>query len=52
MCAGLPQVPVITISDLRSYVSQRLRELTNRRHNPIMVMPKCLEDFPISRRLQ
>jgi hypothetical protein len=49
--ARLPQ-PVVVISDLQGYVSQRVRALTNGNQRPMMAMPKTVEDYPISRRLQ
>jgi WD40 repeat protein len=50
--AARPQVPVVMISDLQGYVSQRVRELTNGNQKPMMAMPTTVEDYPISRRLQ
>jgi WD40 repeat protein len=50
--AGRPDIPVITISDLDGYVSRRVKELTNGNQKPMMAMPKTVEDFPISARLQ
>jgi hypothetical protein len=50
--AGRPDIPVITISDLDGYVSRRVKELTNGNQKPMMAMPKTVEDFPISVRLQ
>jgi uncharacterized caspase-like protein len=50
--AARPQNPVIMISDLNGYVSQRVRELTGGNQKPMMAMPKTIEDYPISRRLQ
>lgn len=50
--AARPQVPVVMISDLSGYVSRRVRELTNGNQKPMMAMPKTVEDYPISRRLQ
>jgi len=43
---------VIMISDLQGYVSRRVRELTNGNQKPMMAMPKTVEDYPISIRLQ
>jgi hypothetical protein len=50
--AGRPDVPVVMISDLQGYVSRRVKELTNGNQKPMMAMPKTVEDFPISVRLQ
>jgi WD40 repeat protein len=50
--AARPQNPVIMISDLNGYISQRVRELTGGNQKPMMAMPKTIEDYPISRRLQ
>jgi caspase domain-containing protein len=50
--AGRPEVPVIMISDLHGYVSRRVKELTNGGQKPMMAMPKTIEDFAISVRLQ
>jgi len=50
--AARPQVPVVMISDLSGYVSRRVRELTNGNQKPMMAMPKTVEDYPLSRRLQ
>jgi hypothetical protein len=50
--AARPQNPVIMISDLNGYVSQRVRDLTNGNQKPMMAMPKTVEDYPISMRLQ
>jgi WD40 repeat protein len=50
--AARPQNPVIMISDLNGYISQRVRELTGGNQKPMMAMPKTVEDYPISRRLQ
>ena len=50
--AARRQNPVIMISDLNGYVSQRVRELTGGNQKPMMAMPKTIEDYPISRRLQ
>ena len=50
--AARPQVPVIMISDLQGYVSRRVRDLTNGNQKPMMAMPKTVEDYPISMRLQ
>ena len=50
--AARPQVPVVMISDLQGYVSRRVRDLTNGNQKPMMAMPKTVEDYPISIRLQ
>jgi WD40 repeat protein len=50
--AGRPEVPVVTITDLQGYVSRRVKELTNGNQKPMMAMPKTVEDFPVSVRLQ
>lgn len=50
--AARQQVPVIMISDLYGYISQRVRDLTNGNQKPMMAMPKTVEDYPISMRLQ
>jgi hypothetical protein len=50
--AARPQNPVIMISDLNGYVSQRVRDLTGGNQKPMMAMPKTIEDYPISMRLQ
>ena len=50
--AGRPDVPVIMISDLQGYVSSRVKQLTNGNQKPMMAMPKTVEDFPITVRLQ
>jgi WD40 repeat protein len=50
--AARPQIPVIMVSDLEGYVSKRVRELTNGNQKPMVGMPKTVEDYPISMRLQ
>jgi WD40 repeat protein len=50
--AARPRNPVIMISDLNGYVSQRVRDLTGGNQKPMMAMPKTVEDYPISMRLQ
>jgi len=40
------------ISDLHGYVSRRVKDLTNGGQKPMMAMPKTVEDFAISVRLQ
>jgi uncharacterized caspase-like protein len=50
--AAQPQAPVVMISDLQGYVSRRVRDLTNGNQKPMMAMPKTVEDYPISMRLQ
>jgi WD40 repeat protein len=50
--AGRSDTPVIMITDLQGYVSRRVKELTNGNQKPMMAMPKTVEDFPISVRLQ
>jgi WD40 repeat protein len=50
--AARPQNPVIMISDLNGYVSGRVRELTGGNQKPMMAMPKTVEDYPITMRLQ
>ena len=50
--AGRPDIPVITINDLNGYVSRRVKDLTKGNQKPMMAMPKTVEDFPISVRLQ
>jgi hypothetical protein len=47
--AARPQIPVVMISDLQGYVSQRVRELTSGNQKPMMAMPTTVEDYPISR---
>jgi uncharacterized caspase-like protein len=47
--AAQPQAPVVMISDLNGYVSRRV---TGGNQKPMMAMPKTVEDYPISRRLQ
>jgi WD40 repeat protein len=46
--AARPQAPVVMISDLQGYVSQRVKELTNGNQKPMMAMPTTVEDYPIS----
>jgi WD40 repeat protein len=50
--AGRSDLPVITITDLGSYVSRRVRDLTGGNQKPMMAMPKTVEDYPITIRLQ
>jgi hypothetical protein len=50
--AARPQTPVIMISDLQGYVSRRVRDLTKGNQKPMVAMPKTVEDYPISIRLQ
>jgi Caspase domain len=50
--AGRPDVPVVMISDLEGYVSRRVKDLTNGNQKPMMAMPKTVEDFPITIRVQ
>jgi uncharacterized caspase-like protein len=50
--AARPQTPVIMISDLQRYVSRRVRDLTKGNQKPMVTMPKTVEDYPISIRLQ
>jgi hypothetical protein len=50
--AARPQNPVIMISDLNGYVSQHVRDLTGGNQKPMMAMPKTIEHYPISMRLQ
>jgi len=50
--AARAQDRVIMISDLQGYVSRRVRELTNGNQKPMMALPKTVEDYPISIRLQ
>ena len=50
--AGRPDVPVVMISDLQGYVSRRVKELTDGNQKPMIAMPKTVEDFPISVRVQ
>jgi WD40 repeat protein len=49
--AARPGVPAISISDLESYVSQRVKELTNGNQRPVMAQPKTVEDYWIAERL-
>jgi hypothetical protein len=50
--AARPDIPVVMISDLQGYVSQRVQRLTGGNQKPMMAMPKTVEDYPISMRLQ
>ena len=50
--AGRPDVPVVMISDLEGYVSRRVKDLTNGNQKPMMAVPKTVEDFPITIRVQ
>jgi Caspase domain len=50
--AGRPDVPVVMISDLQGYVSRRVKDLTDGNQKPVMAMPKTVEDFPITIRVQ
>jgi WD40 repeat protein len=50
--AARPEVPVVMISDLKVYVSKRVQALTGGNQKPMMAMPKTVEDYPISRRVQ
>jgi uncharacterized caspase-like protein len=49
--AARPGVPAISISDLESYVSRRVKELTAGNQRPVMAMPKTIEDYWIAQRL-
>jgi WD40 repeat protein len=50
--AGRPDVPVVMISDLQGYVSRRVKDLTDGNQKPMMAMPRTVEDFPITVRVQ
>jgi uncharacterized caspase-like protein len=50
--AARPEVPVVMISDLKVCVSKRVQALTGGNQKPMMAMPKTVEDYPISQRLQ
>jgi uncharacterized caspase-like protein len=50
--AARPDIPVVMISDLQGYISQRVQRLTGGNQKPMMAMPKTVEDYPISMRLQ
>jgi WD40 repeat protein len=50
--AGRPDVPVVMISDLQGYVARRAKDLTDGNQKPMMAMPKTVEDFPITVRVQ
>jgi hypothetical protein len=50
--AAVPQARVVTINGLSLYVSRQVRDLTNGNQKPMMAMPKTVEDYPISMRLQ
>jgi uncharacterized caspase-like protein len=49
--AARPDLAVISISDLNSYVSRRVKELTEGNQRPVMAMPKTVEDYWIAQRL-
>jgi caspase domain-containing protein len=49
--AARPGVPAISISDLESYVSRRVKELTGGNQRPVMAQPKTIEDYWIAQRL-
>jgi hypothetical protein len=50
--AAQPQAPVVMISDLQGYVSRRVRDLTGGNQKPMVAMPKTVQDYRISWRLQ
>jgi WD40 repeat protein len=50
--AAQPQARVVTINGLSLYVSRQVRDLTGGNQKPMMAMPKTVEDYPISMRLQ
>jgi WD40 repeat protein len=49
--AARPGLPAISISDLQGYVSRRVKELTGGKQRPVMAMPKTVDDYWITRRL-
>ena len=49
--AARADLAVISISDLNSYVSRRVKELTQGNQRPVMAMPKTVEDYWIAQRL-
>jgi WD40 repeat protein len=49
--AARPSVPAISVSDLESYVSRRVKELTEGNQRPVMAQPKTVEDYWIAQRL-
>jgi hypothetical protein len=49
--AARPGLDTISVSDLQSYISQRVKELTYGNQRPVMAMPKTVEDYWIAERL-
>jgi uncharacterized caspase-like protein len=49
--AARPGLAAISITDLRGYVSRRVKELTGGKQSPVMAMPKTVEDYWIAQRL-
>jgi WD40 repeat protein len=49
--AARPNQAVISISDLNSYVSRRVKELTQGNQTPVMAIPKTIDDYWIAQRL-
>ena len=50
--AARPGLPVISISDLASYVTRRVGELTSGNQTPVLAMPtKTVDDYWIAERL-
>ena len=49
--AARPGMAVISISDLESYVSRQVRELTEGNQKPMTAKPSIVEDYWIARRL-
>lgn len=46
--AARPKSRVVRIADLESYVSQRVKALTDGKQRPTTAKPKTIEDFPIA----
>jgi WD40 repeat protein len=49
--AARPGLTKISVSDLNSYVSRRVRELTVGKQTPVMAIPKTVQDYWIAQRL-
>jgi hypothetical protein len=49
--AARPGLAAISITDLKGYVSRRVKELTGGNQSPVMTMPKTVEDYWIAERL-
>ena len=49
--AARPGLAAISITDLKGYVSRRVKELTGGNQSPVMAMPKTVEDYWIAQRL-